>query len=290
MGRKKTIGQLIIAKSMQGKRVLDILQQELSLSNRQIRKVIRTKGLFINGRLVHSNYNVKTGEELRVKLPIKEQIKIEIYPMELSIIYEDPWLLGINKPAGINVHNTRPQETPALVSGVAYYLHNKKECITPRPIHRLDKDTSGIVLFAKSANIQSKLSADWNSQLVTKEYWALVEGTIYKQGIIDLPVKNKPALTKYYPKKQYNGFTEVNIKLMTGRTHQIRKHFKAIGHPVLGDKIYNAHSCFSLPRLALHAIKLKFTHPVTNKEMQLQTESPRENLIINSLRQFSTSL
>lgn len=274
MGKKKQIAALTVRSGLAGKKVIALLQEELKISNRQIRKVISTKGLFLNGRPIHSESKVKAGDRLIVKLPVNEEVKVEPVPMDLAVIYEDDWLLAVNKRTGLNVHKTRPGEPPALVNGVASYFMEQKSMITPRPVHRIDRDTSGVVLFAKSAGIQKELSHKWGTEQVKKKYWALVEGELRKEDVINTPLDGKSAYTSFSPLKTHNGYTELSVEIRTGRTHQIRKHLKLIGHPVLGDGLYHAYSKITVGRLALHAWILELVHPRTGNRLVLEAPIP----------------
>jgi|SRR5690554_38564 len=280
MGRKKEIAALQISSNLAGKKVIEVLKEELEIPNRQIKRVVYTKGLFLNRRPVHTERKVKIGDLLSVKLPVAEQLKVEPAPMRLSLIYEDEYLLAVNKPSGINVHNTRCDEEPALVNGIAHYLMEKKQVITPRPLHRIDRATSGLVLFAKSAAVQNKLTKQWGTNRVTKKYWALVEGAAENEGTIGIPLKGKKARTRFFPIQVHQGltssvFTELILEITTGRTHQIRKHLQLIGHPVLGDVLYNQNSRLNVGRLALHAFTLKLYHPKTGDPLSLKAPIPR---------------
>lgn len=275
MGKKKEIAALTIHPGLTGKKIIEILREELKIPNRLIRKVILTKGLFLNNKPIHSESKVKTGDRILVKLPFNEQVKVEPVSMDLTVIYEDEWLLAVNKQTGLNVHNTRPGEPPALVNGVAHYFMEKKQIITPRPVHRIDRDTSGVVLFAKSAEIQRKLTRNWGTEQVKKKYWALVEGELAKEDVINTPLAGKKASTAFSPLEVHNSYTELSVEILTGRTHQIRKHLKLIGHPVLGDRIYNQDSRIAVGRLALHAWVLKLDHPQTGRRLVLEAPIPR---------------
>ncbi len=263
MEKRKTIAEIKIAKDHPARPVIEILREELKLPNRQIKKIIATRGLIVGGRRVHSEYRVRPGQTLRVTLPEKEQVRVTAAAMDLDIIFEDQWLLAINKPAGINVHNTRADEPAALVNGVAAHFQSSGRHLTPRPVHRLDRDVSGIVLFAKDAQTQTILTGQWQTAAVRKTYWALAEGTPEGEGSIDLPVRGKPALTLYRLRRRYEGYSELAVEIITGRTHQIRFHLSRVGHPILGDGLYNRESEFRVNRLALHAERLEFPHPST---------------------------
>lgn len=278
MGHRKVIGQMTVGQEYEGRPIIELLREVLAVPNRQIKKVIATKGIRLNGRPVHSERKVKAGDVLEISLPGAEQVKLEPMPMELTIIYEDRWLLAVNKPSGINVHNTRPGQPPALVNGVAYFFQSKGQIITPRPVHRLDAEASGVVLFAKDASTQTRLTTDWTGDTVHKTYWALVEGTLEEAGEVRVPVRGKPAQTHYQPICHHQGYTEVSVNIHSGRTHQIRIHLAHIAHPILGDRRYNSDSGIRTGRLALHGEVLELMHPMTGEQLRLQAPVPRDEI------------
>jgi 23S rRNA pseudouridine1911/1915/1917 synthase len=276
MSKRRILGQLQIAEGMAGQKIIDLLRNQLSLSNRQIRKIIATHGIRLNGRVVHSERKVRVGDTIFIDLPDKEQVKVEPVLMDLKVIYEDQWLLSLNKQAGIAVHNTRQGESPSLVNGVVHYFKARGETLTPRPIHRLDREASGIVLFAKDAQTQTRLTEVWNTDQVKKRYWALAEGRVEEAGVVQSMIRGRDAVTFYEPVKLYKGFTELAVEIKTGRTHQIRLHLLDSGHPLVGDRKYNHSSGIRAPRLALHAEVLEIIHPVTRDKLRLVVQAPRE--------------
>lgn len=269
MMARKILAEFTVTPALAGKTGAAALKEELKLSARQRQKVIRTGGLKVDGRVIHSNSRLKEGQLVQVSLPAEEQVKVKARPLPLEIIYEDDALLVVNKPAGVIVHHVKPnQNQVSLVEGAAYYLQQQGRVITPRPVHRLDRGTSGIVVFAKSAQIQQLLAEAWPE--VTKIYLARVHGTVKQGGEITTPIKGKPARTKYTPIAAADGTTTLEVQIFTGRTHQIRIHLAQLGHPVVGDYLYNKkddQSCRQ--RLALHCWKLCLNHPVTGESLQL---------------------
>ena len=171
---KKTLAKVTITPELAGWTIAAILKDELHLSARQRQKVVRTRGIRLDGKQVHSLVKVKVGQVLEVLLPEVEQVKVPARPMDLDVLYEDEYLLVVNKPAGMTVHNVQPDGSASLAEGVAYYFQQHGRVITPRPVHRLDKDASGVVIFAKSAQIQEQLTKAWPE--AEKIYWVQVHG------------------------------------------------------------------------------------------------------------------
>ena len=207
--------------------------------------------------------------------------------MDLDIIYEDEWLLVINKPAGITIHPSILHFDNSLSNGIRYYFDkiNLKKKI--RVVNRLDKDTSGLVVFAKCEYIQEILNT---SNDMKKEYLCLCSGRFKeKNGIINKPIARKNgsiiercidksgkiAITHYKVLKEFNDYSVVSCVLETGRTHQIRVHMASISHPLLGDTLYNYPSSL-ISRQALHCCKIKFIHPITKNKLELTAHIPKD--------------
>ena len=267
---KKTLAKVTITPELAGWTIAAILKDELHLSARQRQKVVRTRGIRLDGKQVHSLVKVKVGQVLEVLLPEVEQVKVPARPMDLDVLYEDEYLLVVNKPAGMTVHNVQPDGSASLAEGVAYYFQQHGRVITPRPVHRLDKDASGVVIFAKSAQIQEQLTKAWPD--AEKIYWVQVHGELTENGEITAPVKGKPARTKYTPLETHEGVTTLEVRLYTGRTHQIRIHLSQIGHPVVGDPLYGYGE--NQP-LALHCRQITIIHPAFNQPIQFAAPLPK---------------
>lgn len=221
---------------------------------------------------------VKENDLIKVNLDFEEDnANIVSVKMNLKILYEDDSLLIVDKPPHMPVHPSLNHYENSLSNGVKYYFDSINLHRLIRPINRLDKDTSGIVMFAKNEYIQSRLTN------YTKEYIAIVVGTLEGNGIIDKPIKRKAnsiiercvdengekAITEYEVLKNFNingeDLTEVKCILHTGKTHQIRVHMASIGHAILGDTLYGKESDL-IDRQALHAFKVKFIHPIVKKK------------------------
>ena len=273
------------------KNVLEICKDKLNISSRLFTK-LKKEHIYLNGELLNSYKPLKKDDILTVDMgyPEVQDNIVSNSDIKLNILYEDEWLLIINKPPFLPVHPTMRHFNNTLSNGVKAYYEliglNKKI----RPVNRLDKNTSGIVIFAKCEYIQEELTKQMKNKTFNKEYIALVNGNLLVDNeikIIDSPIKRKAdsiiertispdgetALTEYKVIKNYDGFSEVSIQLLTGRTHQIRVHFQSIGHPVLGDSLYGKESNL-IKRQALHAKKVEFLHPISKQHINVEAELP----------------
>lgn len=199
--------------------------------------------------------------------------------MNIPIAYEDDWLLVVNKPSGLLTIPTPKNESRTLTSilnddliarGIIYRLH---------PCHRLDRETSGLIIYAKGKSIQKKMMEEFIQKKVKKTYLAFVNQELPRnQGTIDFPIEHSPAITKYKVLKRKTGFCIVEVYPVTGRTNQIRIHFKQIGHPLLGETKYAFRRDFKIKakRLCLHAKSIEFIHPVSGKTTFLDTGLPKD--------------
>ncbi len=260
-----------------------MLRNKLFISTRLLNKLKMNGKILINGTSVYSSALVHGNDKITVNIDFEESDYLEAENIPLQIIFEDEYFLAVNKESGMCVHPSSYHPSGTLANGVKYYLHNNKKV---RPINRLDKDTSGIVLFAKNEYIQERMIQNPTMQ---KEYLALCEGNISSiNGTIDAPIARKMgsimereiseegqrAVTHYevlnYDKEK--DISLVKLILETGRTHQIRVHLAYIGHPILGDTLYGKESKW-ISRQALHAWRLSFEHPISHKLIQLTTPS-----------------
>lgn len=280
-------------------------------SRNKIQQAAKAGNVLVNDAAVKSNYKVKPGDVVSVVLawPPRE---VEIIPQEipLNVVYEDDHLMVINKSAGLVVHPGHANWDGTLLNGLAYYFKNKGADVENGYgylVHRIDKDTSGLLLVAKTEEAQTKLAKQFFDHTVNRSYEALVwgdltedEGTI--TGHIGRSLKDrrvmtvfpngeygKEAISHYKVLQRFGYVSLVECKLETGRTHQIRAHFKYIGHPLFNDALYGGdqilkgttftkykqfiQNCFKIiPRQALHARTIGFTHPATKKEMMFESE------------------
>ena len=272
--------------------VKDILLNKLDISSRLLKKLKLEQRIFCNGKNVWVNDKVSVGDEISVNITFEERNdKIKAQQGSLDILYEDDSLLIINKTGDMVVHPTCIHLDGTLANYVKYYLEEKGEFITTRFVNRLDRETSGIIIFAKNDYTQEVLSKQMQSGIFEKEYIAVVHGYIKEDsGTINLPIKRAPnsimeritaedgevAITHFQVVKRLDDLSIVKLKLETGRTHQIRVHLKALGHPIVGDGLYSDIPTDLIKRQALHAYKVKFIHPITKENMEIISKVPED--------------
>ncbi|SDH90208.1 23S rRNA pseudouridine1911/1915/1917 synthase [Pseudobutyrivibrio sp. 49] len=253
----------------------------------------------IDSEWVHMNRKLHTGEILIVNITEEDSSeKIPPVEMPLDIVYEDEDIIVINKPAGLSIHPSLNHYEDSLANGLAYYYEQQGKPFIFRCANRLDKNTSGLTVISKhlvSANI---LSTMVKNREFHREYYAIVRGTLDEQeGTIDAPIgrvsdsiitrqvdfeNGERAVTHYKVMDEKNGHSLISIHLETGRTHQIRVHFKYLGHPLIGDHLYNPDFEY-MERQALHSHKIAFTHPITKKVMEFVAPLPDDmSAIFNS--------
>lgn len=266
-----------------------ILQNKLSISSRLLYKLIKSQRILLNGNICDTRNHSNVGDTLIVDFNYDED-NSNIVPtkMDLDIIYEDEWLLIVNKPAGVAIHPSILHYSDSLCNGIRFYFDSiglKKKI---RPVNRLDLNTSGLVIFAKCEYIQECLISQMKDNLFKKEYLAICDGIFEnKYGTINLPIARKedsiiercisdygqPSITHYEVLKEFGNYSLVRCILETGRTHQIRVHMSAISHPLIGDSLYGSISDL-IDRQALHCYKLRFVHPITKNFMDFCGEIP----------------
>lgn len=268
------------------------------VSRTAIQRMIAEEAVLVNGRSSKPGYVLREGDEIRVYHLVSSSSLDHIVPhdMPLDIVHEDDDILVINKAPGMVVHPAAGHHDDTLVNALlARYPHlqSVKDDLRPGIVHRLDKDTSGLLIVAKNARAQAALTDMMRQHAIVKRYLALVEGVIAPDhGSIDAPIGRDPrnrqqmaitatssreARTHFRVLERFARHTLLLIELETGRTHQIRVHLKAIGHPVVGDPVYgsgHAHRQPVLERQFLHAYQLKFTHPITGKMIELEAPLP----------------
>jgi 23S rRNA pseudouridine1911/1915/1917 synthase len=269
----------IIDNNAAGMTLRDYLSKKLQFSRRSIIALKKCGGALINGNVSHMNVVLKELDKIEITFEDSESENILPEQMELDIVFEDEYIIVLNKRFGMPVHPTRKHVMGTLANGLAYYWMTLEKPIKIRPINRLDRDTSGLVIFAKSAHIQHLLSFYVGKEEFKKEYIAVVQGYLHNsEGTIDLPIARESenamkrvvreegdrAVTHYSTIAVRDGYSVVNIALETGRTHQIRVHMSHIGHPLLGDEMYGG-STELIGRQALHAKKITMLHPLTNQ-------------------------
>lgn len=272
--------------------VNDVLKKHFCISNRLLTKIIKNHQIYLNNSICDTRNTIKNGDKIVVKFDDKEDnSNIVAKKMDLEIIYEDAWFLVINKPAGIAIHPSILHYDNSLSNGVKYYFDTIGLSKKIRIINRLDKNTSGIVVFAKCEYIQEAFSKQMQEHKFIKNYLAVVHGTFdKKQGIISLPIsrkegsiiercvdfeKGQPSITYYEVIKEVENKSLVKCTLETGRTHQIRVHMSYLNHPLLGDTLYGNKSD-SINRQALHCYEIKMIHPITLKLLKFNSNLPSD--------------
>ena len=278
-----------------------ISEKEPNLSRTTVQRLISEKKVLVNGKEVKSSYKVESGDEIEIEIPEVKETKLKAQDIYVPVIYEDNDIIVVNKPKGMVVHPANGNPDGTLVNAV---LAMCKESLSgiggeirPGIVHRLDKDTSGLLIIAKNDEAHIKMSKQIQDRKVDKRYIALVRGNVPDDdATIDMPIarsktnrqkmavdKNgKEAVTHFKVLKRYGKYTLIEVKIDTGRTHQIRVHMSYIGYPIIGDEVYsNGKNEFGVEGQMLHARFLKFKHPITGKELCLEAPIPEyfENVI-----------
>jgi len=283
-------------------------------SRSKIEKLIESGLVLVNGQTVKPSHRISPGERIIVKIPKEPRPELEPEPIPLEIVYEDDYLLVVNKPAGMVTHPGHGNYTGTLVNALLYHCSRLSRVnvsggeVRPGIVHRLDKDTSGLLVVAKDDETHRDLARQFFHKTVDREYWAIVWGHFNSnRGVIDAELGRsksdrkkfavvrggKPAVTEYEVLEKFDFLSLVKLKLKTGRTHQIRVHLAHIGHPVFGDPTYGGRRIAwggidrkkklfvdellkVMPRQALHAKTLGFIHPARNEFMKFDSELPED--------------
>ncbi len=287
-------------------RIDTFLATKLDLSRSKIQKLLKEKLITVNERIVSASYLVKENDKIEINDDLNYEINIEPENIDIDIVYEDDDLLVINKKSGMVVHPAPGHYSNTLVNTLLYHFDIKsKNKLRPGIVHRLDKDTSGLMLVAKNDWTLDKLSQMISKKEVERHYLAIVDGVIkHDTGTIDAPIgrdendrqkmavtdKNaKEAITHFKVKERFKNNTLIECILETGRTHQIRVHLSYIGYPVTNDATYNKKKATSFGQM-LHSKSIKFNHPRMNKELYFEVEPPLEFLEkLEELRQEEKS-
>lgn len=270
----------------EGLMVKSLLKRHLALSRRMLRRLKHEQLIWINGQPVYATARVECGQRLTVYLPIDQKSVIKPQPLPLSVLYEDRDLAVIDKPAGMVVHPTSQYQEGTLANAWVYRYEN----LPFRPVTRLDRDTSGLMVVAKHAYAHAFLAKQIEQRRYRRTYQALVQGRVDTEtGEILFPIGRasdsfikrvvrwdefgKPAITRYRVLERWKTATHVELTLATGRTHQIRVHMAAIGHPLCGDTLYGEKN-ETFPRQALHAAHLSLLHPRHRQRMSWTSVLP----------------
>jgi 23S rRNA pseudouridine1911/1915/1917 synthase len=284
-------------------------------SRSQIQIWIRKSHILVNGELVKTGYRTRTGDRIFLSIPAIPEDSPRPEKIPLEILYEDAHLAVVNKPAGLVCHLGAGIHSGTLVNALLYHMGplNTGDPSRPGIVHRLDKNTSGVMVVAKNLEAHRTLSKAFKNRSIHKEYLALVYGAPSpEKGTIDLPLGRDPnnrkkistrarrsrsAVTHYVVEKCYGSFSLLRIRLETGRTHQIRVHLAHMGHPIVGDSLYGGNRHLNIPdhiqsavkflhRPFLHSHRLQFQHPVTGKTLYMESALPEElnDFLVNICR------
>ena len=269
----------------------DVLKNYFQISDRLLVKLKHEQKILLNNKPAYIDMIVKTDDVISVYIDFEESNdNIAPVKMNLEIVYEDEALLIINKNSNMPIHPSMDHYDDSLSNGIRFYFDSIGLKKKVRPVNRLDKDTSGLVVFAKNEYIQECLIRQMKIGEFKKEYIAICSGTFKeKSGIINAPITRKEnsiiercvsengekAITHYEVIKEYNDYSVVKCILETGRTHQIRVHMSYIGHPLLGDTLYGTTSTL-ISRQALHAYKISFVHPITKHDLEFTSKIPQD--------------
>jgi 23S rRNA pseudouridine1911/1915/1917 synthase len=279
-----------VIKEHEGLTLEEYLKTILQYSGRKIQKLTRQKGIFLNGKKVFLQRKVKSQDVLRVLMAQDMTYGVEPEEGSVEILYEDDYMLVLNKPAYQLVHPTGQTTKGTLANYLAYHLQQQGVITTIRPVHRLDRETSGCVIFAKDDRSQFILEQQLKDRTLKRVYCALVKGIVHPpSATIDVPIgfhptmanrravreKGDPAITHYHTLHNFSETSLVELRLDTGRTHQIRVHLAHIGYPLLGDSMYGIRTSW-LTRQALHASSVSFNHIKDQHEITVQAPLPSD--------------
>ena len=270
-----------------------------------IQNLIKDKLVIVNNTSKKSKYAVKQFDEILVNIPEPKKLEVEVENIPIDIIYQDNYVAVVNKPQGMVVHPAPGNYSGTLVNALLYHLKDLSSIngiIRPGIVHRIDKDTSGLLMIAKNDMAHIKLAQQLKEHSSTRVYYALVEGNLREdKGTIDAPIgrhptdrkkmtvinrNSKSAVTHFEVLERFKGYTLLKVKLETGRTHQIRVHMSYIKHPVIGDPMYGTkNQRFNLQGQLLHAKVLGFVHPKTEQYLEFESDLPQHFMkILNVLR------
>ena len=282
--------EIVVTES--GDRIDKYLASNTTLSRTKIQDLIENKLVTVNEKEVKANYKVKENDLIIVSIPFDEDYDLEPVNMNLDIVYEDSDVLVVNKPQGLIVHPTLTTKEKTLVNGLMYQVHDLSGINgvnRPGIVHRIDKDTSGLLMVAKNDLAHNSLVTQLMNKTTKRVYIALVYGIIQEnKGRINAPIGRdkldrkkmavveggKPAITNFTVLERFDGYTLVECRLETGRTHQIRVHMKYIGHPLVGDPLYGPKKTIGTTGQYLHAKIIGFNHPRTNEYLEFDSELP----------------
>ena len=262
-------------------------------SRELVTKMLKDDYILVNGKLEKGSYKVKNGDIISIKERYVQEMDVVPKKMDLNIVFEDDYLMVINKPSGLTVHPGSGNSDNTLVNGLMYYTNNLSSVggdFRPGIVHRLDKDTSGLMIVAKDNKCHTLLADDFKNKRIHREYVALLDGVFpQNSATIDAPIERskenfekmtvaaggKKAITHLRVIKKYKDYTLVRLVLETGRTHQIRVHLSYIGYPVHNDPVYSKKPSNDFGQF-LHSEYLKFVHPITGETLEFRADLPKQ--------------
>jgi 23S rRNA pseudouridine1911/1915/1917 synthase len=285
-----------VERAEQGERIDKfIAAQAEQWSRSQVQSWIKEGRVTVNGQPVKSNYKVAEDDEVTLRVPPPRELAIAPEPIPLEIAYEDSDVIVVNKPRGLVVHPAPGHYSGTLVNGLLHHckdLSGINGVLRPGIVHRIDKDTSGLLVVAKNDQAHLCLAEQLRDHRVNRKYVAIVHGVIpHEMGTIDAPIgrdpknrqqmavvfaNSKPAVTHFVVQRRFQQHTLVELKLETGRTHQIRVHMKYIGYPLVGDPKYGPKNTLGFPGQALHAATLGFRHPRSGEYLEFSAPLPAD--------------
>lgn len=275
-----------------GNRLDKALADLTELSRSQANEAIKAGTVLVNGKLSKAKYAVKEDDVITYEVPEEEVLEYKAEDIPLDIIYEDADVAVVNKPQGMVVHPSAGHTSGTLVNALMYHVKDLSSIngvVRPGIVHRIDKDTSGLLMVAKNDKAHNALAAELKDKKSLRKYVAIVHGNLPNdRGVIEAPIgrsdkdrkkqavtaKGKPAVTRFTVLERFGNYTLVELQLETGRTHQIRVHLAYIGHPVAGDPLYGPRKTLKGHGQFLHAKTLGFTHPTTGELVEFTAEEP----------------
>ena len=288
--------EIFVTEEASGDRVDKFLSEQCEEYSRSfLQKLMKSGGVFADDRPVKASYRVSEGDRLTFEVPEAVEPEILAENIPLDILYEDRDVILVNKPKGMVVHPAAGHYTGTLVNALMYHcredLSGINGVLRPGIVHRIDMDTTGVLIACKNDQAHNSIAAQLKEHSITRRYQAIVHGVVKEdEGVVDAPIGRHPqdrkkmcinhqngksAVTHYRVLKRFSGFTHIDCRLETGRTHQIRVHMASLGHPLLGDLVYGPSRCpYKLQGQTLHAGILGFIHPTTGEDMEFTAPLP----------------
>ncbi len=294
-----------VEEKISGERIDSYLAKRLELTRTRVQELIKEEQIKVNYKKIKSSYKIEENDEIEVIIPEIQEVEIIPEDIKIDIIFEDKDIAVINKQAGLVVHPAQGHYSGTLVNAILYHIKDLSGIngeMRPGIVHRLDKDTSGLIIIAKNDKAHLELTNMFQNKEIKKTYLAIVKGKLNKKkgriatqigrdrndrkkmAVLDSLTQGKNAITNFRVIDQNEKFSLLKVDIETGRTHQIRVHMKYMGYPILGDAVYGRPD--SEKRQMLHAYKLEFLHPITKEKMEIIAELPddfKKALIKNNL-------